>query len=407
MKRQHPRLPTDAGPDDASRDELSVTIFGLGNIGSQVAPHVARLAGIRRVTLVDRDLYEESNLRTQQILRCDLGQPKVEVQARRLRSIRPDLRVRALYSEIDELPLGLLRATVLLSCLDSRGARRTVNEISMRLGVPWIDAGIRVDANLARVTTFIPGRDRVCLECSFTAADYAALDDPQPCDRGAINIAPTTGGASYHGALAAALQALELAQLLSTACGEERSGRDLVIEATHGALWRSRRVRNPQCRLSHDVWSPRRLRAAPHQLTLGSLTELARVELGAAPITLAVQGRRFARAVTCRGCGLRRSDARFVARRGDSDSRCQRCSGPTVAVGDDGDSEFALDSASALQRSSPLTHFGLRAGDVLSLQASSAVVRFELPVPESAPAAPTVAENKLNAAAECESVYEQ
>ena len=59
----------------------SVTIVGAGgNIGSHLVPHIARLAGVSQVTLIDPDIYTEANIPSQDIDRRDVGKRKVVPQ---------------------------------------------------------------------------------------------------------------------------------------------------------------------------------------------------------------------------------------------------------------------------------------------------------------------------------------
>jgi tRNA A37 threonylcarbamoyladenosine dehydratase len=66
-----------------------VTVFGLGGVGGYAAEALAR-AGIGTLSLVDGDVVEETNLNRQIIaLRSNLGRPKAEAMAQRVRDINP------------------------------------------------------------------------------------------------------------------------------------------------------------------------------------------------------------------------------------------------------------------------------------------------------------------------------
>jgi len=163
-------------------DRGSVTVVGAGgNIGSHLVPHLARMRGVERVTLVDPDICVEKNLASQDITGRDVGKAKAAVQARRLRRISPVLAVKAIVEAVENVPLGLLRGSVLLACLDSRAARRSVNLAAWRLGLPWIDAGVHGDDLLARVNVYFPCPDQPCLECAWDDRDYQMLAQVYPC----------------------------------------------------------------------------------------------------------------------------------------------------------------------------------------------------------------------------------
>lgn len=87
----------------------SVLIVGVGGVGSYAAEAVAR-AGVGRITLMDGDTVQPSNLNRQLVaLTSTLGRNKAEVMAERIRDIDPDIEVTALarfYEEDDELDLA-------------------------------------------------------------------------------------------------------------------------------------------------------------------------------------------------------------------------------------------------------------------------------------------------------------
>ena len=104
---------------DASARHLLVIGAG-GNIGSHLVPLLARMPGVGRLTLIDRDYYEARNRVSQDIGDQDVGRAKVQVQAKRARRANTALRVVALHTPVELLPLGALRADMIVTCLDSR-----------------------------------------------------------------------------------------------------------------------------------------------------------------------------------------------------------------------------------------------------------------------------------------------
>ena len=70
-----------------------VCVFGLGGVGSYVVEGLAR-AGVGELTLIDQDVYGESNINRQLgALTSTLGQSKAEVLARRVLDISPQCAV--------------------------------------------------------------------------------------------------------------------------------------------------------------------------------------------------------------------------------------------------------------------------------------------------------------------------
>ena len=72
-----------------------VAIFGLGGVGGYVAEALVR-SGVGKITVVDGDVVEASNINRQIIALSDnIGQPKVDAISLRLKAINPDVIVHA------------------------------------------------------------------------------------------------------------------------------------------------------------------------------------------------------------------------------------------------------------------------------------------------------------------------
>ena len=177
----------------------SIVVVGLGNIGSHLIPHLARMENVSRIVLIDRESYEARNFVSQDILPAEAGESKALVQARRLTAIRPDLDVQAVHAPLESVPLGLWRAHLIVACLDARrGRQAAVNERAFHLGVPSVDTGVLASQSLARVNVYAPDRDAPCLECPWSDADYRLLEQQYPCE-GAVETPPPTGAPSALG----------------------------------------------------------------------------------------------------------------------------------------------------------------------------------------------------------------
>lgn len=353
----------------------TVVIVGAGgNIGSHLVPHIARMAGVERLVLVDPDAYEARNLASQAIGPDDVGRPKVRVQARRARRIAPALAVVPLAERVEDLPLGWLRADLILGCLDSRAARQTLNRAAWRLGIPWIDGGLLADGLLARIDVYRPSPEAACLECAWDEADYAALEQAYPCDPAAA-AAPPTAGPSGLGGLVAALQALECLKLL-----DERPGRttgQLVLDAAHHRLLCTVHRRNPACRLAEHVpWRIERLSTGPRGTTLHSLLRRVRDDAPGDPVQLWVEGKRFVRELRCPRCGR---TLRLLALAGErAGARCGVCGERLVGSGFGSLDRLSSDELPAEQLERPLCELGLRSGEVVNLARAGEVVHLEL-----------------------------
>lgn len=355
---------------------LLVVVGAGGLIGSHLVPHIGRMRGVRRVLLIDGDVYEERNLRSQDITRRDVGRPKAMVQARRLRRIAPHLDVVAIRDLLENVPLGLLRTAVLLGCLDSRAARRSLNTIAHRLGAAWVDAGVQADQLLARVNVRLPGPGEPCLECAWDARDYETLEQTYPC--AGENTAPPTNAPSGLGALAASLQALETQKLLDGDRERLAVGEQVTISALTHRHYVTRFVLNPMCRFDHEAWKIETLEQCPAQLTVRQAFELGRSS-ASGPLRLRVPLQLFATTLRCMACGQRRDFSPWLIGRLRADERaCAGCGRGMRPAGTDATEWLReADLAPALLDAS-LSSLGLLRGDVLSVADDKYTAHFQL-----------------------------
>ena len=141
-----------------------VCVVGLGGLGSPAALQLAAM-GVGFLRLVDRDVVELSNLQRQHLYSVNfVGYPKVEVAAKRLRELNPNI-------EIEPLPLALnvnnaeeiIRdMDVVVDGLDLMTPRYALNRACLKLGVPYIFGAAITTCGSA--STIIPGKT-ACLEC--------------------------------------------------------------------------------------------------------------------------------------------------------------------------------------------------------------------------------------------------
>lgn len=121
--------------------EASVLVVGVGGVGSYAAEAVAR-AGIGKVTLMDGDSVQPSNLNRQLVaLTSTLGRNKAQVMAERIRDIDPGTDVTALarfYEENDELDLSAYDWVI--DAIDSVFAKTALIKTAIDKGVNIVSA---------------------------------------------------------------------------------------------------------------------------------------------------------------------------------------------------------------------------------------------------------------------------
>jgi molybdopterin/thiamine biosynthesis adenylyltransferase len=346
-----------------------VAVFGLGNIGSPLVPLLARNPRITEAVLGDPDVYEAKNLVGQAIERGDVGRPKVLAQARRLKQLRPDMEVHAYQAEIADVPPGLLRCHVMLSCVDSPAARRQANEAAWRLGAWLVDGAVDGDGLLGRVCVYRPGPDGPCLECAWSDETYAAADQTYPCLGGRRPEAPPTGAPAALGSLVASIMAVENDKILAGRLDESLAGRGVLVDMKHHVHELTRYIRNPLCRFDHATWAIEDIDAAPSRLTLAGLVERAGGgDRPGGPWRVALEGHAFARMLCCVQCGWHRPIGLRLARRlPPSRRRCELCGGGMIARGIDLVEQLEGPMLRGRTGRRSLSSFGIAAGDVVTV----------------------------------------
>jgi molybdopterin/thiamine biosynthesis adenylyltransferase len=352
-----------------------VVVGAGGNIGSHLVSHLARLAVVSRITLIDRDRYEQANLRTQNITVRNLGKAKATAQAQRVRQITPMLSVHAIVDTVEHVPLGQLRGDVIIACVDSRRARQSINQIAWHLGMPWIDAGVQGDGLLARVNVYAPGPDMPCLECTWDQQDYDLLEHTYPCQGQEPEPAPTNAPSSLGG-LAAALQAIECQKLLTEQWEHAALSRQVLIDAAAHRQYVTTFQRHSQCRFDHETWTIDRLLSHPDELTLQQVFAKAQTANGGTAFALRIPGQQFVQQLSCTGCGQRKPVWQFTNRLRQP---C-RCGQTLLAAGCDLRDWLDVRELPPALIARSLRHLGVRVGDVLTLRGKTGMTHYQIGV---------------------------
>ena len=149
-------------------DAAHAVVMGLGGLGSPVAAYLVA-AGVGRLTLVDFDQVEVSNLQ-RQILHgeADLGRPKVESARDSLRRLNSDCRIDTVDQRLEDEPLRQLfaGADVVLDGTDRFSSRAQINRVAVLSRTPLVSgAVIRFEGQL---TTFeFRDPEAPCYHCLY------------------------------------------------------------------------------------------------------------------------------------------------------------------------------------------------------------------------------------------------
>jgi adenylyltransferase/sulfurtransferase len=195
-------------------------VVGCGALGTVAAEALVR-AGVGRVTLIDRDIVEWTNLQRQTLydeVDARDGTPKAAAAAARLARINSGVRIEPHVTDFNsqnaEKLLGLdgrhgaardanaaERAGVLLDGTDNFETRYLLNDIAIKHGVPYVYGGAVGTRGMQM--TVLPGRT-ACMRCVFPEA-------PSP---GSVPTCDTAGVLASATGIVANVQAAEAIKIL-------------------------------------------------------------------------------------------------------------------------------------------------------------------------------------------------
>ncbi|MGO4956568.1 HesA/MoeB/ThiF family protein [Luteococcus sp. Sow4_B9] len=203
------RIMGEAGQERLAR--ARVLVVGCGGLGAGAIPALTA-AGIGQLTLLDDDVVENTNLNRQTLFTAqDIGQPKVELAARRMRALSPQATITALDHRLTGQDVELVaQHDVVVDCTDRAASRQAISGACRAAGVPWVWAAI--DGWTAVLSVFAPGG----VQWEDVVPD--PTEAPAPLD--ILGSAP---------ALAGAWQAAETVKLL-TGLGTPLVGRLAVVD---------------------------------------------------------------------------------------------------------------------------------------------------------------------------------
>ena len=211
-------------------------VIGAGGLGSPVALYLGS-AGIGRITVVDHDVVDETNLQRQIAHNlARVGSPKAESVRAAIGAINPDPDVIPVVQRADAALLDELvpTADVVIDCTDNFATRHAINRACVKHRKPLVSgAAIRMDGQLS---VYDP-RDEAspCYACVFP--ESSDVEETRCATMGVF--APLVG-------IVGTLQAAEALKLL-TGLGSRLTGRLLMIDGRDMAFTEIALPRHPQC----------------------------------------------------------------------------------------------------------------------------------------------------------------
>jgi sulfur-carrier protein adenylyltransferase/sulfurtransferase len=297
-----------AGLPDLSRDELvrfsrhitlseigelgqrrlkaaRVLCVGAGGLGSPAALYLAA-AGVGTIGLVEFDTVDASNLHRQVLYSVDdVGRPKLEAAAERLRGLNPEINIEAHNTTLDASnALQLVSGyEVVLDGTDNFTARYLINDACVMARKPNAYGAIFQFEGQASV---FAAEDGPCYRCLH----------PEPPPPGLVPSCAEAGVLGVLPGIIGTIQATETIKLI-LGIGEPLIGRFVIYDALRMRFRELKLSRDPQCAVCGDSPTILELKAYEGYCTSGNSNHMditvkelkERMDRGDAPILIDVR----------------------------------------------------------------------------------------------------------------------
>ncbi len=211
-------------------------VIGAGGLGSPVVLYLGT-AGVGRITLVDHDQVDVTNLQRQIAHNLSrVGQPKAESARQTVAAINPEVRLTAVVQRADAawLDVAVAEADVVLDCSDNFSTRHAVNAACVKHRKPLVSgAAIGFDGQISVYDTKVA--DQPCYACLFPPE--ATFEEVRCATMGVF--APLVG-------IIGSMQAAEALKIL-TGVGRSLAGRLQMLDARAMEWTEIRMTRQVDC----------------------------------------------------------------------------------------------------------------------------------------------------------------
>ncbi len=230
--------------DIAGQEKLlssSALLIGLGGLGSPVAMYLAA-AGIGKLTLVDFDSVDLSNLQRQIIHNhVSIGQLKVDSARQTLLQLNKDCTIETVSELLKDDELGELINShdITIDATDNFATRDLINRQCVKHRKPLVSgAAIRWDGH---VTTFSNQDDSPCYHCLYGSD---ADSEDESCTENGV-LAPVVG-------IIGSIQATETIKQL-TGAGTTLEGRLLILDGIEMTFKTLKINKDPECKVCGNL----------------------------------------------------------------------------------------------------------------------------------------------------------
>lgn len=215
--------------------QSSVLVLGAGGLGCASSQYLVT-AGVGKLTLVDDDVVELSNLQRQVLHHdSDIGRKKVESAADALQKLNPHLNVATVDKRLSDTELKTLieQHTLVLDASDNVDTRNQLNRLCYAAKVPLVSgAAIRMEGQISVFT--YKDAEQPCYECLSALFGDGALS----CVEAGV-MAPVVG-------IVGAVQAMEAIKVIAN-YGTPKQGKILMLDAMTMSWREMKLMKMPTC----------------------------------------------------------------------------------------------------------------------------------------------------------------
>jgi len=194
--------------------DAKVCVVGVGGLGNPITTRLVAM-GVGKIRIVDRDVIELSNLHRQTMFDdSDIGEVKVEVAAKKLQKLNPNVQIEAFPISVnDYTALEVVDGCdVVIDALDSVNARYSLNKACIAKKIPFV-TGAAVGVS-GQVFTILP-KQSACYHCMFPALDEDSM--------------PTCSIEGVHPSILSIIGGIEVAEAVKIITGKKPSLSDRIL----------------------------------------------------------------------------------------------------------------------------------------------------------------------------------
>jgi len=215
--------------------QASILILGAGGLGCASSQYLAT-AGVGKLTLIDDDVVELSNLQRQVLHHdADIGSKKVQSAQSSLRQINPHLDVDTVDKRLSDSELEVLigKHTLVLDASDNVETRNQLNKLCFKLKKPLVSgAAIRMEGQVSVFT--YQDDSQPCYQCLSSLFGSSALS----CVEAGV-MSPVVG-------IIGAVQAMEAIKVIAN-YGKPKQGKILMLDAMSMSWREMNLMKMPNC----------------------------------------------------------------------------------------------------------------------------------------------------------------